>query len=83
MPTDADVLFEASPTSVLRLSRDGKVMALNRAARKVLAIEPDRLIGRPILGIVVPDDRERIKDFFLRVLQGQQCECTTLEPSGS
>jgi PAS domain S-box-containing protein len=77
MAADRDVLFEASPSPVMRLSREGTVVALNRAARKVFAIEPERVIGKPVLGMIVPEDRARIRDLFLRVLQGQACEWTT------
>lgn len=73
----SDVLFEGSPTPVLRLSRDGKVIALNSAARRVFGIQPDRILDRPVLGMVVPEDRGRIRDLFLRVLQGQRREWTT------
>lgn len=73
----AHLLFHASPTAILLLSRDGKVKDLNRAARKTLAVQPDRIIGHPILGKVISDDRDRVREFFLRVLSGQQCEWTT------
>lgn len=78
MPKDrAQLLLDASPTAILLLSPEGKVEELNRAARKVLAVQPDRIIGRPILARVVPDDRDRVREYFLRVLQGQECEWAT------
>ncbi len=78
MKTDgARLLFEASPTATLMLTREGTVAELNRAARKTFAMGLDRMVGRPILATVVPDDRDRVRELFLRVLQGQRREWTT------
>jgi PAS domain S-box-containing protein len=78
MTTDrARLLFEASPTATLMLTREGTVAELNQAARKTFAMGPDRMVGRPILATVVPDDRDRVRELFLRVLQGQRREWTT------
>ncbi len=68
------LLFERSPGAVLLLTREGQVQRLNQEAQRLLALEPDRLVGRPVLGVVVPDDRDRVKQAFLRVLGGQERE---------
>ena len=70
----AQVLFERGPEAVLLLDRNGAVRDLNREALKLLAVERERIVGRPVLGAVVPKDRERVKDLFLRVLRGQERE---------
>ena len=70
----AHVLFERGPEAVLLLDRNGVVSDLNREAIKLLAVERERIVGRPVLGAVVPKDRERVKDLFLRVLSGQERE---------
>ena len=70
----AQVLFERGPEAVLVLDRTGAVRDLNGEALKLLAVERERIVGRPVLGAVVPKDRERVKDLFLRVLRGQERE---------
>lgn len=70
----AQVLFERGPEAVLLLDRNGVVHDLNREALRLLAMERERIVGRPVLGAVVPKDRERVKDLFLRVLRGQERE---------
>ena len=71
------VFFESSPTAMILLTPEGTVEDLNRAARKTLGVKPESLLGRPILLTVVPEDRDRVREFFLRVLQGQQREWMT------
>lgn len=62
---------------MILLTPEGTVEDLNRAARKTLGVERESLLGRPILLTVVPEDRDRVREFFLRVLQGQQREWMT------
>jgi PAS domain S-box-containing protein len=73
----AQVMFDASPTPTLLLTQEGTVARMNDAARKMLGTRPDKILGRPILASVVPDDRERVKELFIRVLQGQRREWIT------
>jgi PAS domain S-box-containing protein len=68
------VLFHRSPGAALVLSREGQILSLNREARRTLAMDPERLVGRPILSLVVPGDRDRVRQIFLRVLSGQERE---------
>jgi PAS domain S-box-containing protein len=70
----AQVLFERGPEAVLLLDRDGVVRDLNREALRLLGVERERIVERPVLGAVLPRDRERVKDLFLRVLGGQERE---------
>lgn len=75
--TSADVnriLFERSGEAVLVLNRRGQVVKVNREASKLLSTEVDRLTERPVLAMVVPKDRDRVKELFLRVLGGQERE---------
>lgn len=68
------ILFQRSPGAALVLSRAGQIVSLNREATRTLAVESDGLVGRPVLSVVVPDDRDRVKKIFLRVLSGQERE---------
>ncbi len=69
-----DILFERSGEAILLLNRNGQVVRVNREACKLLATDRDRLTDRPILAMVLPKDRDRVKELFLRVLGGQERE---------
>lgn len=71
-----DTLFRNAPSAVLVLGREGHVVSMNGEARRTLAMEPERVVGRPILATVAPADRDRVKALFLRVLRGQTREWT-------
>ncbi|MDH5588987.1 MAG: PAS domain-containing protein [Gemmatimonadota bacterium] len=71
-PEASHALFHKAPYAVLVLNRDGQVMDLNEEAQKALAMAHDRIVGRPILAVVVPEDRDRVKEIFLRVLGGNE-----------
>ena len=43
---------------------DGEVEYVSDAVRRTLGHEPDRLVGRSVLGMIHPDDRERATDVF-------------------
>lgn len=77
MPDLGFLLLERSPGAVLVLNRDGQVLTVNREARRMLAAEAERLVGRPVLAVVAPDDRDRVRQVFLRVLAGQEREWIT------
>ena len=72
-----NILFEALPTPAIEVSRSGKVMAMNPAARQLLGLDPSDVVGQPILGFVIAGDRDRTKEIFHRVLEGQRRDWTT------
>jgi PAS domain S-box-containing protein len=74
MPDLGLLLLERSPGAVLVLNRDGQVLTVNREALRMLSAEAERLVGRPVLAVVAPDDRDRVREVFLRVLAGQERE---------
>ncbi|HSW31167.1 MAG TPA: ATP-binding protein [Longimicrobiales bacterium] len=74
MPDLGGILFERAPEAILVLSPEGQVASLNREAQRLLALQADQAVGRPILGLVAPGDRDRVKQMFLRVLGGQERE---------
>ena len=73
------ILFERASEAILLLNREGQVVKVNREACKALSIQEERLVGKPILGLVVPGDRDRVKQLFLRVLGGQERACVHAE----
>lgn len=74
MPDLDAALFDRSPSAVVVLNRHGQVIRVNREARRGLGVDADGVLGRPVLGVVAPDDRPRTKQAFLRVLGGQERE---------
>ncbi|NOX60918.1 MAG: PAS domain S-box protein [Chloroflexi bacterium] len=54
------LLFETSPEGIA-IHRNGRVVALNAAAARMVGVEnPSDLVGRPIGEFVHPDDRDQI-----------------------
>ena len=52
-------LFEATGDGII-ITQEGRVVAINRAYTTLMGYEPDDLIGRSVLDIVVPDERALI-----------------------
>ncbi|WP_114227548.1 MULTISPECIES: PAS domain-containing hybrid sensor histidine kinase/response regulator [Sphingomonas] len=50
------LLAEHGSDLVLRLSSDGEVRFASHAAQRLLATDPDELVGQPLLAVVHPDD---------------------------
>ena len=70
-------LFHESPTALLHLTRAGLVVDANEAAARTLGISKARLLGRPFLSWVLPDERERSHQAFQGVLTGRVRTWTT------
>ena len=63
-------LFEASPSAILTVVRDGHIVDCNRAACVVLARARNELLGTPVLRWVLPGDRPRCRSYFRQAFQG-------------
>lgn len=70
-------LFHESPTALLLLTRAGLVADANEAAARTLGTSKARLLGRPFLSWVLPDERERSQGAFQEVLAGRVRTWTT------
>jgi PAS domain S-box-containing protein len=68
------ILFENASEAILLLNRDGQILNVNREACRTLSLPEARLLEKPVLAMVVPEDRDRVKKLFLRVLGGQERE---------
>jgi diguanylate cyclase (GGDEF)-like protein/PAS domain S-box-containing protein len=53
--------FERGPTPMCRLDRDGVVVQLNPALRRLLARSSAAVLGRRLTSLVVPSDREQVE----------------------
>jgi diguanylate cyclase (GGDEF)-like protein/PAS domain S-box-containing protein len=53
--------FERGPTPMCRLDRDGVVVQLNPALRRLLARSSSAVLGRRLTSLVVPSDREQVE----------------------
>jgi PAS domain S-box-containing protein len=56
-------LIAASPTAILAVDADGRLMAFNPAAEALSGFRQDDVLGRPMVEILVPErDRARIRE---------------------
>jgi PAS domain S-box-containing protein len=51
--------FHLSPEIFCSARMDGTILSMNPSARKILEQEPENLIGKNLLDLVYPDDREQ------------------------
>lgn len=70
------LLFRHAPMAVLVLNRDGQIVDANAEALKHLAERRADLVGSPILGVILPEDRDRAKEHFLEALAGRERDWT-------
>ena len=66
------ILFQHAPYPVLILDPEGSVSDINPAAVETLAVQKNRIVGTPLLGSIIHDDRDRIRHLFVGVLRGRK-----------
>lgn len=66
------LLFRHAPVAVLVLNREGQIVEANAEALKTLSERRTDLVGSPVLGLILPEDRNRAKEQFLEVLAGRE-----------
>ncbi len=70
---------ELSPDAIL-IHQDGTIVFANPAAARLVGVaEPDDLLGRPILGIVHPEVRERAEMNIELDLRGEETPVTAID----
>ena len=64
-------LIENANALICVASRDGRVMVLNGALRRLLGISAEAAIGRDVRELVVREDRERVGAVLARAAEGE------------
>jgi diguanylate cyclase (GGDEF)-like protein/PAS domain S-box-containing protein len=57
--------------AVFLIDRHGIVVNVNNACESILGYRPDEMIGRPLAGFQVPEDRQRTEEEARRILAGK------------
>lgn len=70
-------LFEGNIDAVQTYDLEGKFVALNRATEELMGYSAEELIGQPFLQFIVPEERERTIEQFMRVKQGEPVQYET------
>jgi diguanylate cyclase (GGDEF)-like protein/PAS domain S-box-containing protein len=65
-------LVENTSDLIVRLDENGRVVAANAAAVRLLHRTPSSLTGRSFEGVARPDDRREVRDAVLAVTRGQE-----------
>src|SRR5690242_14213221 len=72
-------LYEFAPIALVSLDRNGIIVGANTTAMQLLKFQPRKLIGRPMMSIVAPEDRLSFLNYMRlcrREGQTQSCELT-------
>ena len=75
-PENTTLLFRHAPMAVLVLNRDGQIVEANAEALRHLGERRSDLVGSPVLGLILPEDRTRAKEQFLEALAGRERDWT-------
>ncbi|TAK56581.1 MAG: PAS domain S-box protein [Gammaproteobacteria bacterium] len=63
-------IVDNEPECVKIVSADGRVLEMNPAGLRLLEGSAQQIIGRPVLGLIHPEDREVFMELHQRVLRG-------------
>ena len=69
---EVERVFELSLDLICVLDPDGRYVAVNPAFERTLGYPPERMLGRPFLDFVHPDDRQTSAERFGDVLGGDE-----------
>lgn len=64
-------LFDCALDIIVVLEPDGRIQYVNEAVKAVLGYSPDALLGRSVLDLVLPDDRQHAIQQLQIVLNGE------------
>jgi PAS domain S-box-containing protein len=71
---ELEVITDTTPLMLVRCSRDLRYVYVNRAYATMLGLQPQELVGRPIVEVIGADAFAAIKPYVEKVLQGQSVE---------
>ncbi|PSR17445.1 hypothetical protein C8255_12645 [filamentous cyanobacterium CCP3] len=69
-------LFELAPDGYLVTDQQGKIYHANRAASRLLAVDQNRLVGKPLVVLIDPHDRSQLQQRLHRPLASTPWEIT-------
>jgi PAS domain S-box-containing protein len=71
---ELEVITDTTPLMLTRCSKDLRYVYVNRAYASMLGLQPQDIIGKPIVEIIGTDAYESIRPHVEKVLQGQPAE---------
>lgn len=71
---DLQILFRVTPTAILLVDREGRVLEVNTSAAGLLGRPRSQLSGIPILRWIDEEDRLRSRNHFAQALRGRTVE---------
>ena len=71
---ELEVITDTTPLMLTRCSKDLRYVYVNRAYANMLGLQPQDIIGRPIVEVIGTDAYEAIRPYVEKVLQGQPAE---------
>ena len=71
---ELEVITDTTPLMLTHCSKDLRYVYVNRAYANMLGVQPQDLIGRPIIEVIGTDAYEAIRPYVEKVLQGQPAE---------
>ncbi len=77
---ELQLIADATPVLLTRLSRDLRYVFVNRACAGMFGRPPEEIVGKPIVEILGKEAFETIRPYIERVLQGQRVEYENRNP---
>jgi PAS domain S-box-containing protein len=71
---ELEVITDTTPLMLTRCSKDLRYVYVNRAYANMLGLQPQDIIGKPIIELIGTDAYEAIRPYIDKVLQGQSVE---------
>ena len=65
-------LFEEAPVAYHQTDRKGIVRRVNRAECALLGLEPEEILGKPIWGLVAPEQPETVREAVRWKISGKR-----------
>jgi PAS domain S-box-containing protein len=73
---ELEVITDTTPLMLTRCSKDLRYVYVNRAYANMLGLQPQDIIGKPIVEVIGADAYEAIRPHVEKVLQGEPAEYT-------
>ncbi len=67
-------VHELSPSGIMLLSEDGRILEVNAASCAILGYTRSELLGRSVIQLAPPEEQESAKENFARILRGESLD---------